>query len=825
MLELTLAAHTEALTDPTATDYARLQDALNGKEPSPNGRRALLYHQWRTYQALRDSEIVVNSYNTGTGKTQAALLHLLDLGASYRQNGSERRANVLFIAPTNELLRQHEEDIRTFIANNDLPHRVLRLDAARIRELAVIAQGDNVKRSGDSLNKMLSDPGSVLYDSDGQRSEGDFPFVLVTNPDIFYYALYGLGNPHERRVLFRDFTERFNYTVVDEFHYYNVKQFANFLFFFTLLREWGHFRKEQRRVCLLTATPNPQVQQYLDRLTTGEGAINIDYVNPQAEPAGLARIPALAPIRLRLYAAEETTAGLVDLTATARSLVQEWLLEGRHGAFVSSALWRINLIYGDYGGDGNPRTGRLTGAERVEGRKKGRNADLLMATPTVDIGYNFDRPGKTRQSLDFLLYDANYADEFIQRLGRAGRVLGKAVTDQPSDVWAVVPDKLLTDLLPHAGSELQRGELAALVQQALPARNGLYGYIRSGAIAETFLPIYHYKQGIATADRAQAEALLASVQQIYDVARNIPFKTLENKIRQYLKMQPIIAQMQKEADSPTFHIGPASLQGLKLTKNPDVELGGEEEEAPVYERKLRTRRSEFDQTRQASIEAYYVSAARFNFRDSFDPPQTLVHDPQRYLAEAIYNSYAAFHIAQNYEARWSADAGQIAEWKTHIEGRVDEDVRLCCALVAPLEQRLTLWLHLGDVTATQAEWEDQYLYKPVAQRGFRLIPARDTGGKVSGELNDLLAQQYFVFYAAPNVGPVARTLLSLKKTTALFTSTLVVDFDSGTREYMIVLGTAALMVAEEPNVKKAAYFAQHNDSQGGALFDWEDPTT
>ena len=822
MLELTLAPHTEALADDGAADHARLQDALNSKDPSPNGRRALLYHQWRTYQALHDSEIVVNSYNTGTGKTQAALLRLLDLGASYRQHGSERRANVLFIAPTNELLRQHEEDIRKFIADNGLPHRILRLDAARIRELALIGQGDNVKRSGDSLEKMLLDPGSVLRDANGHRIEGHFPYVLITNPDIFYYALYGLGNPHERRVLFRAFVGRFNYTIVDEFHYYNVKQFANFLFFFTLLREWGHFGKEQRRVCLLTATPNPQVQGYLDRLTTGEQAIRVEYVNPQKEPAGLDRIPALAPLRLRLYAAEETTAGLVDLTAAARPLVEGWLAEGRHGAFVSSALWRVNRIYGDYGGDGNPRTGRLTGAERAKGRAEGRNADLLMATPTVDIGYNFDRPGKTRQSLDFLLYDANYADEFIQRLGRAGRVLGKAVTDQPSDVWAVVPDKLVAELRPRAGEELQRSELAALVQQALPARNGLYAYIRSGAIAETFLPIYQYQQGLPTTARTQAEALFASVQQIYDVKRKTPFWLLERDTRQYLKIRPIIVQMQKEADSLTFQIGAASLQGLKLTKDPEVELGGEEEEAPAYERHFRRQRDTFDQKRREIIEAYYVMAARFNFRDSFDPPQVLVYDPTHYLAGADYTSYAAFHIAQNYEVRWSADADQIAEWKTHVEGRVGDDVQLCGALIAPLEQRLTLWLHLRDVTATQAEWEDRYLYKPAALRGFRLIPAHDTGGKVSGELNDLFAQQYVAFYAAPNIGPVARALLSLKKTTALFTNTLTVDFDSGTEEYMIVLGTAALMVAEEPNVKKAAYFAQHSESKDKAIFDWED---
>jgi len=34
-----------------------------------------LYHQWRTYNA--EAPIIVNTYNTGTGKTKAALLRLL----------------------------------------------------------------------------------------------------------------------------------------------------------------------------------------------------------------------------------------------------------------------------------------------------------------------------------------------------------------------------------------------------------------------------------------------------------------------------------------------------------------------------------------------------------------------------------------------------------------------------------------------------------------------------------------------------------------------------------------------------------------------------
>ncbi len=195
MITLELAAHYEALASPSAEDYQKLADAL---------KSAPLYHQWCTYRA-KAANIVVNSYNTGTGKTKAALLRLLDLDEAYRNNRYADNANVLFIAPTNELLRQHEQDVQDFIDTNDLKHIVLRLDAATIKELGQQHLGEKFTRQGDRLYQMLEDPRAVIIDNQGYHPDGHRPYVLVINPDIFYYALYGLGNTHDQRVLFRAF--------------------------------------------------------------------------------------------------------------------------------------------------------------------------------------------------------------------------------------------------------------------------------------------------------------------------------------------------------------------------------------------------------------------------------------------------------------------------------------------------------------------------------------------------------------------------------------------------------------------------------------------
>ena len=45
-----------------------------------------LYHQQRTYDALKANDLVINTYNTGTGKTRAALLRLFDVKNEFKRS-------------------------------------------------------------------------------------------------------------------------------------------------------------------------------------------------------------------------------------------------------------------------------------------------------------------------------------------------------------------------------------------------------------------------------------------------------------------------------------------------------------------------------------------------------------------------------------------------------------------------------------------------------------------------------------------------------------------------------------------------------------------
>jgi len=816
-LELELAAHAEPLADENDPDYHKVQVALG----SPH----VLYHQLATYKA-KAASIVVNSYNTGTGKTKAALLRLLDLNADYEQSGLQRRNSVLFIAPTNELLRQHEQDIQQFVDDNSLKHRVLRLDANEIRQFR-----DNNPavgaRQAKTLHNLLDDPGLLLRQMNDELADSRSPYVLVTNPDIFYYRLYSTGNNLDQRQLFNDFTGKFGYIVVDELHYYNAKQLANFLFYFALLKHWRLLGSE-RHACLLTATPNEKVKGFLDRLN-GDG-VSVEYIEPDAAPSDLPTTPTLAPIHLRLYAAEQLANGLIEVAEQEQPAVDARLRADEHGAIISSALWRINQLFDRYNGSNRaPTLARLTGVEVSAARKLASKAALIFATPTVDIGYNFSRAGKQRQSLDFLFFDASTSDEFIQRLGRAGRVLGKPVKDVPSDVYAVVPEKLLLALRDKAGQPLTRSELKSIVDAALPPRNGLYEYIRSGAITEAFLPIFTYQKAQAADERQWAEAMFEAVRVAFGSQPKPTFKQLEGYIKKYKWLAENEDKLLTAWGSGK--INHALLTSDLLEQHPDqgetiVQQVAELDEQGVQRYSNRMQKQHERNPKDYALEQlerFYTANARFNFRDDFQPPQVVVYDPERRLGSGEYALYSALHVAQNFVAAWSDDKELIDDLTLRLGRRVDAEVLLACTIqnLRPSAARLNLYFKLAAGALNRKAWEERYCRKLTATCGFELA-SKD--GSVPAELNTAFRRKFFSFYAVPTGQPDEWALRNLSKRTSLYTHELQVKFSdqSGEQTYILVLGSAALLVSCERSIIGAGYAAQKAESQHQAIFDWGD---
>jgi CRISPR-associated endonuclease/helicase Cas3 len=377
MLEIHLSPHFEALSAQNP-----FGEAVTG--------RLFLEHQRRTSEAVPSHPLTVNTYGAGTGKTLAALLGWVAIS---RERGSSL-PNMLFIAPTNELIAQHVTTIQKFADQAGLDMHVLHVDRDTLRELPTPHAHERV---GERLNRFIENPQE--YERVGRK-----PIAVVTNPDIFYYAPYFAAyNRLDRRNLFERFLLRFDYVVIDEFHYYSPKQLACFLFFFALCKEWGYF-EHGRRICLLSATPEQEIRMYLGRLFESS---EMAWITPEDMPPsmnGLKYTPALTPLTLRMI-----NGTIADFAASAdgQTVLSQWLRASRDGALISNALWRVNAAYAALRKAGFENAmARLTGAERTEQGRAAPLSQLLLATPTVDIGYNFDKPGKARQPLDFIVYDA-----------------------------------------------------------------------------------------------------------------------------------------------------------------------------------------------------------------------------------------------------------------------------------------------------------------------------------------------------------------------------------------------------------------------------------
>jgi hypothetical protein len=82
----------------------------------------------------------------------------------------------------------------------------------------------------------------------------------------------------------------------------------------------------------------------------------------------------------------------------------------------------------------------------------------------------------------------------LQRLGRAGRVLGQLQTDVPSDAIALVDDETYRHLQPLHGRKLTRLEFADHIRSVMRPRFDLYAYVRSYAVLEAFRPIFNLER-------------------------------------------------------------------------------------------------------------------------------------------------------------------------------------------------------------------------------------------------------------------------------------------------------------------------------------------
>lgn len=737
-------------------------------KPFPSLAHLPLYHQVRTLEALRQYDVVMNTYNTGTGKTIASLLYLFDLHAA-NQADQTRQRNVLFIAPTNALIGQHTDDIEQFVEQNNLDFKVMAVTAAEISAL----QSD--LRRGEILTRLIRN--YLTFTPTESRRK---PLILVTNPDIFYYALFFRYGAHDQRNLFSEFVSRFDYMVIDEFHYYDYKQLANFLFAFALFDQLGYFGEQrQRKICLLSATPAEKVTVYMARLFEASRWTTVAPENEPAESAEYETIPTLTPLTLTL----------------AEGLLHEWIDEAppwlldnnQDGVLISSSLAEINTAYYKLRQRLPQKTiGRITGPEPAAERLQATARRLILATPTVDIGYNFRKLDKPRQNIDFVVLDARFEDELLQRVGRAGRVLDKEETTIPSQGVALVSQEVLQVLRDYDGQTLSRAAFKGVLQRCalLPPKHTLDEYIQSYAIMENFWPIYQYSHLIPPRLQTEMDALLRRLKAVF-LPRSIQtkghlkafFRGLRTR-KEWLKANAAGFSAEATIDEDTANLLYNWLHWLKIPENDVPEFMTNTFEANAF---------------YAFVESQVkITEALFAFRDSFQGPSAVVYDPDLLLSSQTVNRHDLFHLLRTYKLSPLFTPAQFKERCAPTDLKADFYV----ALKALREVRWQLILSYQSGWL-QPQFEKWWCCAPVALKGIRLY-VREAGGDIINmaleeKMSQAVADQAIPLLIIPpdSVGVMRNRL----RGSHLWSYPLQVQFPDGTEEnnYQVLLGKGAFM--------------------------------
>ncbi len=452
-----------------------------------------LQHQVDVYRAAVNHDIIADLAPTGTGKTKAGLSVLLH----------NPQRNAVYIAPTNALIEQQTVAAATFVARAGLPHVVKSASARHVR----LWPSDRVgKRPGEKIYNVLREPATLFPECGGGR-----PILLVTNPDIFYYAAFFQYGSLDRSNIASAFYSSFATVIFDEFHLYNAKQLVSLLFYLALSKIF-HYFEAGRKIVLLTATPEPGCESALKKLE--HAGVKIAQIDGRTQQ-GLT-IPSQTEVELQIAPYPGKDSLIQTIVQEVERRIQEF--PDRSGAVIldsKDTLNRIATMLRDRGF--SECCGRITGDTPQADRQVAAQRQVILATSTVDVGFNFEREvERDRQNLDWLIFSARDRASFWQRLGRVGRVLGKARTDVQSEAIAYLPERAWEQGIEQfdcsGGRQALETMLASLDCLEKPF---LYTYWHSEAFLEIARPLLEIE------DALQDLPELGLVSDLYDTLRNV----------------------------------------------------------------------------------------------------------------------------------------------------------------------------------------------------------------------------------------------------------------------------------------------------------------
>ncbi len=406
--------------------------------PYPGVKRPLYPHQVAILEAWEEHEAFLLVTKTGSGKTAAAALPFL-----LRTKNPEFREGAVFVYPTNALIEDQERSIRQLAESEGVEITSLTPDTVQQKygqEQVVLVRIDAERLEAFAKAYRFRKP-------DGSWDKGralaevltlDRPKIVLVNPDILYFV-YTLAYRRSQESIAT--LQAYQTLVFDEFHLYGGVELAHTLFLIHLARALHTFK----RVLLLSATPDAQTREWIERLlhpyvvdasiTTSRPAIGTRQI---AHPIQLQCVhrgtDVVATAGAQILALRQTLRdlrtrstdpdyipGVVILNSVVNAIeLEDWLVAN---GFAREEIASVR--------------GLVSRAARDV-----RGKTLVVGTSAIEVGIDF--------KCDYLIFEAGDAAGFIQRFGRVGR-------HQPGTAYLLETSRIAEAL--NAYSQMSRDDL------------------------------------------------------------------------------------------------------------------------------------------------------------------------------------------------------------------------------------------------------------------------------------------------------------------------------------------------------------------------------
>jgi CRISPR-associated endonuclease/helicase Cas3 len=398
----------------------------------------LSWHQLETFKALQpdsDVDVVFNTAMTGDGKSLAAYLPAMT-GKNY----------TMAMYPTNELARDQERQVQQYKCefNPKYEPQIFRLTGSTLENFV-------------ETNRLPSKQQGILNRTDNSE-------ILLTNPDIFHYIhdfRYLRRNPKNLNKgdnpdkLFRKIDENYKIFLFDEFHIFSSPQISSVLNALFLIR---HTSNSRRKFLFLSATPSELLTGFLDR-----SSLSYKIINPVEEKKyrfslegaqGWRQISQPITLNFPVELQPNSKSGYEWIVENAEKIILKFFLDnlGSKGAIILNSIASVYKLLGllkplfeKHSLTVLPNTSLTGESERA---RSVLDADLLIGTSTIDVGVDF--------RINFLIFEAADAGNFVQRFGRLGRHQGF----ETYQAYALIPSYLVARLF-----EGHQGKPASLMEE------------------------------------------------------------------------------------------------------------------------------------------------------------------------------------------------------------------------------------------------------------------------------------------------------------------------------------------------------------------------